>query len=549
MLNTLLISDSSALLFGIAGNEMDIDANESDDNEEMLLAIDTAAAEGDHATLEVLYSIARPLFTDKLCSKLAWAGHLNTLKFVRSLSPPVPLSALAMTLAVEQVQRSTIIWLLSEGCPVEDNVCDACAEQFDWPTFKLLIRRVPALLNPERAMLWLRFASELGRPDILAWLLIEQADAMQHVTSDAWHDAAVAAAWRGDRPILEGLLLSNNVQKLDRRLQSEPLAAAGHWGTVLWLARRLPADGRQALVMTCMTEAARQGKLDMLQLLSQLPGSPHLTPSVTAAAAECADLAILQYLRSLDAPWDWHCYKAAIMSQNVVTLEWLQKHGCPVNLDLLRQDISLPAVDHKVLPWMAAHTLCQDELEACSNGRLIYLAAAGWCMPDESMQRKLDHARACFCAFYGAASWLAKQQPSQATLGSLANELLQKIACEAHIDFSDVFDDLCINLEVQAKVGDRTRHHIKLVELLEEDSIADDDTTDGSYNDDQVQQVADELEGLALMEHQHRWTNIAQLQEEGQAGCQWLAQYCSGSACSHCSDPDCETDCDWLPDA
>ena len=173
---------------------MDMDANESDDNAEMLLAIDTAAAKCDHATLEVLY--ARPLFTDKLCSKLAWAGHLNTLKFLRSLSPPVPLSAPALTFAFQQVQKVTVIWLLSNGCPVEDNVCDPCAERVNWPTFGFLIKRIPALLTPERAILWLRLASELAWPDILAWLLRESADAMQHVTSDAWHDAAVAAAWR-----------------------------------------------------------------------------------------------------------------------------------------------------------------------------------------------------------------------------------------------------------------------------------------------------------------------------------------------------------------
>lgn len=298
-----------------------------------------------------------------------------------------------------------------------------------------------------------------------------------------------------------------------------------------------------------MTEAARQGKLDMLHMFSQLPGPSHLTPSVPAAAAECADLTILQYLRSRDAPWDWRCYKAAIMSQNAITLEWLRKHGCPVNLDFLRQAIRLPAVDHRILPWMAAHTLCQDELKACTNGRLIHLAASGWCMPDESMQKQLDHAQACFCAFYGAALWLAKQQLSQATLGSLANELLQKIACKAHIDFSAVFDDLCIKLKVQAKAADPICYHYRLVERLEEDIMGDDDTTDGSYIDDQVQQVADELEGLALLEQQHRWTNLTQLQEEGRAGCQWLAQYCASPVCSHCIDPDSEPDCDWLPDA
>lgn len=52
------------------------------------------------------------------------------------------------------------------------------------------------------------------------------------------------------------------------------------------------------------------------------------------------------------------------------------------------------------------------------------------------------HARTCFCAFYGACRWLAKQNYSRLTLGALHSELLQRIACEAQIEFSELYDDL-----------------------------------------------------------------------------------------------------------
>ena len=56
----------------------------------LLEAIDLAAASGDQLALRQLRSLAHPLFTEQICSKLAWAGDLATLQFVRSLSPPCP---------------------------------------------------------------------------------------------------------------------------------------------------------------------------------------------------------------------------------------------------------------------------------------------------------------------------------------------------------------------------------------------------------------------------------------------------------------------------
>lgn len=144
--------------------------------------------------------------------------------------------------------------------------------------------------------------------------------------------------------------------------------------------------------MTCTEEAARQGKLDMLDWLLNLPDAPRQTTKITTAAAENAGLATLKYLRAVDppAPWDSRCFEAAIEHGHAATLEWLRKHGCPVHTNSLFQKFDLASVHHKALPWMAAHAPCQDQLEGCSNGRLIYLADSGWCMPSASMQHKLD---------------------------------------------------------------------------------------------------------------------------------------------------------------
>lgn len=105
----------------LAGEDM----TDAERYEQTLLAIDEAAAEGNHATLESLYQTARPLFTDQLCAKLAWAGQLDTLKFMRSLTPPAPLSAMCLTLAVQEQQTCTVAWLLKQGCPCDGSVYDA----------------------------------------------------------------------------------------------------------------------------------------------------------------------------------------------------------------------------------------------------------------------------------------------------------------------------------------------------------------------------------------------------------------------------------------
>ncbi|KAK9864559.1 hypothetical protein WJX84_006408, partial [Apatococcus fuscideae] len=54
----------------------------------------------------------------------------------------------------------------------------------------------------------------------------------------------------------------------------------------------------------------------------------------------------------------------------------------------------------------------------------------------------LKDAQDCYCAFYGAARYLAKQPGGSSTLGSLDRMLLQRVACEAQLDFSELFNDM-----------------------------------------------------------------------------------------------------------
>lgn len=91
-------------------------------------------------------------------------------------------------------------------------------------------------------------------------------------------------------------------------------------------------------------------------------------------------------------------------------LEWLRRQGCPVDAPSFFNTIAIALASHKVGPWMATHVPCQGELEHCGDGRLICPAQLGWCMPNEQMQKELEHAQACFCAFHGATRWLAKQR-------------------------------------------------------------------------------------------------------------------------------------------
>lgn len=497
--------------------------------QQTLGAIDTAAAEGDHATLESLYLTARPLFTDQLCTKLAWAGHLDTLKFLRSLSPPAPLSAMALTLAVQEQQTSTVAWLLSQGCPGDVSMYDACAGLRDWHMLMMLAQHFDMPLTPEQALWWLETASETGNLEIVEWYMenhgLEEA-LVAMVRDSYWNDAT---------PL-------ERLKRLIFHMQKH-WSAAGFWCSAQWLITHVPGD--MAFMSACTVAAARQGRLDMLHWLLELPHRPRLTPDVVAAAAENSDPAILKYLRSLKAPWNWRCYVAAIKSGCLGALERLWALGCPLDTSRFHRKISLDSAHHKVLPWIAAHPPGVGQLypTSCSNGRLIYLAASGWCMPDAIMQRHLCVAQAGFCAYYGAARRLAKQQSVQCTLGSLDNELLQRIACEAGLDFSKMYDDLPSSPEVAAASQSTSMKQSSLF-CLADSVIADEDDTDVSIcGDEELPDLMDVSEAAAhaapLTEGPNRYWDrrqVVQLVKRGRAGTVWLACCAAGIDCNNADD-------------
>ena len=72
---------------------------------------------------------------------------------------------------------------------------------------------------------------------------------------------------------------------------------------------------------------------------------------------------------------------------------------------------------------------------------MLYLHGKGWPCSERAAVAKLRDAKRRYCAFYGAARWLAKQPLRLATLGSLGGELLQCIACQARLDFSEFHAD------------------------------------------------------------------------------------------------------------
>ena len=214
-------------------------------------------------------------------------------------------------------------------------------------------------------------------------------------------------------------------------------------------------------------------------------------------------------------------------------LEWLRRQGCSVFAPGFFKVAGIDEVSYKVVLWMAVHVQCQGELVHCSNGRLIYLADQGWCMPDEHMQEALEHAHACFCDFHGAAHWLAKQPFSHLILGSLDSELLQRIACEARIEFSEVFEDMPTKPKAEDPLSRATARHCSLPEDVA--IVQDEDDTDSSScGDEQMQDLTSDLGAVSLTQQAQLCQScmkVSHLQEEGWAGSQWLSWCAMGTDC------------------
>ena len=283
-----------------------------------------------------------------------------------------------------------------------------------------------------------------------------------------------------------------------------------------------------------------------MQWLAEICG-PHLLSNekVAAAAADCGDEDMLTFLHSRHPPPSWDlCYDAAMRNADLDTLEWLRKHFCTLSPGA--SIIPISQAPGKVVPWMADCLPMRTWLQDCSPGRMLYLVKRGWVLPNAEAYSRLQAAQASFCAFHGTARWLAKQQSEQPTLGSLSNDLLRRIACEAEIDFWAIHSDLSRPSDGQEAIPGRVNWPEDLTgeECIDTDDDWDYSTNASSSSFSHSDGLADAFESLSMTDGCAKDINWDELQEEGQEGSLWLAQCIHGADCSD----EMEDDPDWLPD-
>ncbi len=164
----------------------------------------------------------------------------------------------------------------------------------------------------------------------------------------------------------------------------------------------------------CRLTAAR-GSLLLLKTVMMCPTLPgaglahlRLKQGIAQAAAKHGQLAILQWMR-LDSPR---------MPFNAATFQLAAMHHSSSMLLWLLQ--SRPQTFQIIVP------------DNCPVGRLLCLAHAGWTVPWRQKPALWDMQRK-YCAFYGAARWCAKHLNDAASLGSLPDDIVTRIAINAGI--------------------------------------------------------------------------------------------------------------------
>ncbi len=431
-----------------------------DDQEELENIIDAAAAEGDHQLLSQLHAVARPFFTDLLSCKLANVGDLETLQFLWSLRPRCHISPIACAVAIQAGFWDVAEWLLQHGPSGGARLILAAA--YNHGVIQWVYEHSEARLSAAEATRKGVSASQSGNLRYITWLLGDRIQAMHKLSDCQWNAIALQAAQSGQNAALMCLADAGKITRDIRYLCLTELASRGDWtafhALILHPGMRAaaqtsgnaadgsedyadfhggPGDKAFGYLCICADEAARQGRLATLDWLAKHGGHNAVcNEKVAAAAAEVGNWPILELLHSLRPQICWDlCYNAAICNGDVATLEWLRTHNFHFDLTSPKRITPISRAPRQVVPWMAAHMPVQRWLQACSNGRLLYLTAQGWFLPDAQICSRVSVAQAIFATFYGAARWLAKQEHSHTTLGSLSNDLLQKIACEAHIDF------------------------------------------------------------------------------------------------------------------
>ena len=182
-------------------------------------------------------------------------------------------------------------------------------------------------------------------------------------------------------------------------------------------------EGRSLAEALCWLTAAR-GSLLLLKCTLALPHLPQaglpyirLQQGIAQAAAKHGRLAILQWMRQ----------QLPRMPFNAATFQLAAVHDSPaVLLWLLRNDRQLFQI---IVP------------EGCPANRLLCLAHAGWTVPWRQKPALWDLQRK-HCAFYGAARWFARTSPTSASLGSLPDDVLARMAILAgiHWELADPYD-------------------------------------------------------------------------------------------------------------
>ena len=116
--------------------------------------------------------------------------------------------------------------------------------------------------------------------------------------------------------------------------------------------------------------------------------------------------------------------------------------GLPIYLFFAVDAASLLGfVPHAAFLWLSDHLAALGQ--PCQPCRVNW--DRGLCRPEAGLKEKLQWAQACICAFSGAPRWHANQaaccEDTEASLGSLDDSLLHKIACAANLEFSSLYDD------------------------------------------------------------------------------------------------------------
>ncbi len=395
--------------------------------------------------------------------------------------------------------------------------------------------------------------------------MLPESQAVHELQDHQWSSIAIAAAQFGQPGILECLAEAGKPIGCSQRVCLMQLAYYGHWTAFQSLMshpqmsaaahtnnaspvhRGSDRDKELKALQHCASQAAKQGKVDILQLLVANSGQNVVScGEVAAAAANNGDQSMLAFLQDIQPSRCWTlCYDAAIRNGDLVTLEWMYTHGLP--LDVTSGAImSISKAPSKVVPWMAAHMPVSAWMKVCSGGRLLYLANKGWLLPSAQVRSRLCTAQACFCAFYGAARRLSKQQSCNSSLGSLSHELLQTIACQAQIEFCAGCNDQLETCDCNAEHGSVD---LLVQDLTGEEYIDDHADADPWKMTPGSDELAEACDSILLAEVCMADAESSDMESDQCADRLRLARCLHNSdEPDFSSDEDVEDDPDWLPD-